>query len=394
MRLPKNMILLSIVGFTAEIQIIVKTIHYAFPILALLYFLTASIIAFCTMHTAPIHQDNDYVGKKFIIAWISTVTFVYLPKKITQAIRHVAQGIMTGIYLEQDEMVYMIMSGVTYGVEALVLIEYHHPSWHPYSVTWKFAFIVEFSLMIIHHASHCDPKFHMVSLFEQITRVSLFLILFIHIYYHKIYRRYLHLRAEWKLIFSSKTGPKSINLEGFPAFYPSTNGESINKNGSSKQDEKNELSSMQYGELNRNTGKQVNEAENWIFLPYIWPFKEKKLQLRAVLVIFCLVGSSILNVLVPRQMGAMIDSLTRYAQGDHTYNIWLPSIIYIALRFANGSSGISLLQKWLWNPIEQYSYGALTTASHSHMMNLSSDFHDSKITSDLIQAIFGGRSIS
>lgn len=28
------------------------------------------------------------------------------------------------------------------------------------------------------------------------------------------------------------------------------------------------------------------------------------------------------------------------------------------------------------------------------MMNLSSDFHDSKITSDLIQAIFGGRSIS
>ncbi|POS87021.1 hypothetical protein EPUL_002063, partial [Erysiphe pulchra] len=131
-----------------------------------------------------------------------------------------------------------------------------------------------------------------------------------------------------------------------------------------------------------------------IFLPFIWPFKEKKLQLRAIFVIFCLVGSSILNVLVPRQMGAMIDSLTKYAQGDHTYNIWLPSIIYIALRFANGSSGISLLQKWLWNPIEQYSYGALTTASHSHMMNLSSDFHDSKITSDLIQAIFGGRSIS
>ncbi len=45
-------------------------------------------------------------------------------------------------------------------------------------------------------------------------------------------------------------------------------------------------------------------------------------------------------------------------------------------------------------PLEQYSYDALSTAAHSHLMNLSSDFHDNKTSSDLSQAIQGGRSVS
>lgn len=45
-------------------------------------------------------------------------------------------------------------------------------------------------------------------------------------------------------------------------------------------------------------------------------------------------------------------------------------------------------------PIEQYSYNALSTASHAHIMSLSSDFHDSKTSSDLTQAINGGQSVA
>jgi hypothetical protein len=52
-----------------------------------------------------------------------------------------------------------------------------------------------------------------------------------------------------------------------------------------------------------------------VFLPHLWPFHNKALQFRAVLVGFCLLASNALNVLVPNQMGVMIDSLTKYAQG-------------------------------------------------------------------------------
>lgn len=44
-------------------------------------------------------------------------------------------------------------------------------------------------------------------------------------------------------------------------------------------------------------------------------------------------------------------------------------------------------------PVEQYSKNSLSTASHAHLMNLSSDFHDSKSSSDLSQAMHGGSSV-
>ena len=79
---------------------------------------------------------------------------------------------------------------------------------------------------------------------------------------------------------------------------------------------------------------------------------------------------------------------------DYSKNVWLPVAIYAALLFISGGACIGWLRKWLWLPIEQYSYDALSTASHSHIMSLSSDFHDSKTSSDLTQAVHGGRSVS
>ena len=109
-------------------------------------------------------------------------------------------------------------------------------------------------------------------------------------------------------------------------------------------------------------------------------------------------------------MGVMIDSLTNYHDGgehilvalhallltkaDKSSSIWLPVAIYAALRFISGGAGIGWLKKWLWMPLEQYSYDALSTASHAHLMSLSSDFHDNKNSSDLTQAVHGGRSVT
>lgn len=79
---------------------------------------------------------------------------------------------------------------------------------------------------------------------------------------------------------------------------------------------------------------------------------------------------------------------------DQNRNLWLPVITYTVLLFISGGACIGWLRKWLWLPLEQYSYDALSTASHAHIMSLSSDFHDSKTSSDLSQAIAGGRSVS
>lgn len=87
-----------------------------------------------------------------------------------------------------------------------------------------------------------------------------------------------------------------------------------------------------------------------------------------------------------------LEALLTMVEIDH--NIWLPVVVYTAFRFMNSSSCIGWLQKWLWMPVEYYSYDALSTASHAHIMTLSSDFHDNKSSSDLIQAVSGGRSVA
>ena len=53
-----------------------------------------------------------------------------------------------------------------------------------------------------------------------------------------------------------------------------------------------------------------------IFFPYVWPVHSKSLQFRAVLVGCCLLASNALNVLVPRQLGIMVDGVNNHIQGN------------------------------------------------------------------------------
>lgn len=127
-----------------------------------------------------------------------------------------------------------------------------------------------------------------------------------------------------------------------------------------------------------------------MFFPYIWPVKHRSLQLRVVLVGLCLLAMNFINVLIPRQLGIIMDSLS----GANGKNPWNEVLIFAGLKLVASEAGLSLLRQWLWIPVEYYSFGAISTAAYSHVLNLSSDFHDSKSSSDIMMAISCGQSIS
>lgn len=93
---------------------------------------------------------------------------------------------------------------------------------------------------------------------------------------------------------------------------------------------------------------------------------------------------------MPRQLGIIIDSLSHV----NDKNPWVQVIIYAGLKFCGSEAGLSLLRQWLWVPVEFYSFDAMSTAAYSHVLNLSSDFHDSKSSSDIMMAITSGQSVS
>lgn len=96
------------------------------------------------------------------------------------------------------------------------------------------------------------------------------------------------------------------------------------------------------------------------------------------------------NLLMPRQLGVLLDCL----DGKNDKNPWVQVIIFAVLKLIASESGLIMIRRRLWIPVELYSFDAISTAAYSHVLNLSSDFHDTKSSSDIMMAIQSGQSVS
>jgi ABC-type transport system involved in Fe-S cluster assembly fused permease/ATPase subunit len=65
--------------------------------------------------------------------------------------------------------------------------------------------------------------------------------------------------------------------------------------------------------------------------------------------------------------------------------------LYAVLVFSRSEACIGWLKEWLWQPVEFYSYSALTTAAQTHVMNLSAGFHTSKDANEIFMAVWKGQ---
>ncbi|ERF75567.1 hypothetical protein EPUS_09163 [Endocarpon pusillum Z07020] len=127
-----------------------------------------------------------------------------------------------------------------------------------------------------------------------------------------------------------------------------------------------------------------------IFLPHLWPKESLKLQLHFPALGLCLLGHRALNVLVPLQLGVVVNVL-RESGGSVP---WLEVGVYVVLCLVDSSAGLSLILSWLWMPIGRNATEKLSAAAYNKVMNLSSDFHDSKKSGVLWKAVSRGEALS
>lgn len=73
---------------------------------------------------------------------------------------------------------------------------------------------------------------------------------------------------------------------------------------------------------------------------------------------------------------------------------WAEVSWFILIRWLGSGAGIPALQRYLWVPVDQYSYRCITTTAYNHVMSLSSDFHASKDTGEIYCAVQQGRSVT
>ena len=163
---------------------------------------------------------------------------------------------------------------------------------------------------------------------------------------------------------------------------------------SSADDEEDDL---ELAKNEKQVTDRVQKEGNWlsyisgfsIFVPFVLPPKRWDLLLNVFGVVLCLGGIRALNILAPRQLGIVINTL-----GSAEGRIPVGEILlYVTYTWAASSAGLSALRQILWLPIEQSAYQKLTTTAYTHIMMLSCDFHDSKQTGELYQSLRQGDGI-
>ncbi|KAF2875949.1 hypothetical protein BDV95DRAFT_484973 [Massariosphaeria phaeospora] len=131
-----------------------------------------------------------------------------------------------------------------------------------------------------------------------------------------------------------------------------------------------------------------------VFFPYLWPSKDRRLQLTVVICFFIVMAQRIVNLLVPDQIGHIVDTLAA-DEGEKTGSPWAAIIVFIVCRFIQGNNGLlGAIRSALWIPVGQYSYRELSVAAFEHVHSLSLDFHLGKKTGEVLSALGKGSSIN
>ena len=142
-------------------------------------------------------------------------------------------------------------------------------------------------------------------------------------------------------------------------------------------------------------------SKNWweyvsaysLFIPYLWPAKDLRLQAAVVACFILMVLASGVNLLVPIAAGKITDALA--GEDEPPYLPVTAIFIFIGLKLLQGPSGyLTSLREYLWIPISQYSYLELSVAAFEHVHGLSLDFHLGKKTGEVLSALNKGNSIN
>lgn len=132
-----------------------------------------------------------------------------------------------------------------------------------------------------------------------------------------------------------------------------------------------------------------------IFIPYIWPYKERMLQINFVICFAIVFLQRGIQVLVPFQSGVITNILAGETNDGKVYMPWAAITFYILLRLFQGGNGLlGAARQVLWIPIEQYSYRELSVAAFEHVHMLSLEFHLGKKTGEVLSALGKGSSLN
>ncbi|KAF4964703.1 hypothetical protein FSARC_7410 [Fusarium sarcochroum] len=367
-------------------------LYYLYPALVFSYFFIASIVSACTVHSS---NKDECKKKRPNGKVVLTLSLLCILTYAAQLILLGAKSALSQNWPTEDHVIIGHLANIlVFGIQLSRCLDTEYGPFYPLVGSWLLGLLFDLAISLTSASlGHFSP-FHIFSVLNIVA----------------IGMRYLLFLSLIGLFVLGKSAKVESDAERQPllpkdtASSPNSPTSQESGYGSTLQAEGEDEEAPEYNwerrerEAKEAMKKRLEEGGNWfeyakgfkILFPYVWPVGNVGLQLRAAAVCLCLFGSNALHLLIPRQTGIIMDSLN----GSSQSNPWIAVIVFAALRLAASESGIELVRQWLWVPVKYYSHDALTRAAYSHMMHLSADFHDSKSSSDMMMAIYGGSAVS
>jgi ABC-type transport system involved in Fe-S cluster assembly fused permease/ATPase subunit len=374
-----------------------QVLHYVVPLIVILYWVLAR-----TVVTIFLHKPSKNAGAATRKYAAIGLLFTTCATAVGQALTYFAQSFLQpGTYAPQHAVINILLSLLVYGSLMIGVIETSMPVWHPYLGSCVLGAALETTVTVLQALSKngADTNFAFTRLALQVAK-SMALVVFC-------------LSTGWWAL-NDRTYSKGATEEAAPLLSNGNTNDTHKSDYGSvpDQDDDNDDDSDLDGmdsdydddpeetkKLKGQQRKRLQEKGGWIgylkefkiFIPMLWPTKDRFVQTCLGLVGFVIVSRRFLNVLVPRQLGLITDELaTGHGNGEFP---WRTVGIWMGLSYLQSSAGVSLIKSLAEVPVQQFGFKAIGAKSFEKVMGLSMDFHNEKDCGELIRAIDQGRNL-
>ncbi|KAI1739466.1 hypothetical protein F4680DRAFT_136921 [Xylaria scruposa] len=391
---------------SGALQYAQATLHYVYPLAVFIYFAVSSTIVLCTLQNSS--TKTPPIRLKAI--WYSLLFFIALYG--VQIVLKIIEILAWSRWPAQSTIIGLLACVLIFGIQQNSIGDAVEIVWYPYYGSWLMASLFESAIAVIkfliaHEAStvHLDahPEFELPAFIRIDAAISVirFVVMLSVILIYFSAHSYINTEScdEERSPLLAKSDQRSGNGNGsadsgYGTSSEATNTDTTNTETANSPTDPESPWERQQRLLREKMEKRLKSEGSWIayvkgfmvFFPYIWPVGNRRLQIHVVLVGLCLLAGNGLNFLIPRQYGAVLDSLS----GASKESPWVQVMVFAVLRVLSSAAGLPLIRNLLWTPVEYYSHEAISVAAYSHVMNLSSEFHDSQSSSDIQVAISNG----
>jgi hypothetical protein len=357
-------------------------LDYAHAPAVVVYFIGALIAAMCTLQTgSPIPRGSKKLPIALVLIFLQVITYI--------------TSIIFNVWITpepQHTVIHALGSSLLWGCIGFALSTTDAPLWQAYFGTFALGFVFEAIICTLTGYSLSSDRLERAHFLIYISRVVLSFALLVDGYLLMVEQRTEQGKDEESqtLLGNDANGSSDVSKKGKTYGALAT--------GSDDDDEEDEDEEDDDKEIKEQQRKRLEEQGGWLnylkgfslFLPYLWPKDNRKVQCCLIILAMDVVVDRFLNILVPRQIGIITNKLTM----NNGIMPWKDIALWSFYSWVGSFAGLGMIVHLASIVAENYTYQRISNLSFRHVMDLSMDFHSNKDSGEVIKSVDQAQSLT